>query len=187
MGCSVHHLSPYPTFPLTQRQAPHHIFNFLPLSSGGINIASNLVPAADNYFLPFLNSTHRIMYASDVLHHRLWLEQILRPHPPSQLHQRRSKSNDPVHRYLWTLVWHRARVAPELHGGAIGMFHLQKAYANQYVFPKADSNGDELMDVKDDDNEPEEIKEGMRTRAHIKCKFVTADITSLTLPKPPRW
>ena len=46
------------------------------------------------------------------------------------------------------------------------MFRPQKEQSNRFVFPKADLGADELMDVEDDDNESEEIKEGMRSHVH---------------------
>ena len=62
-GCSVRHLSSSPTSQLTHGEALHPIFYLVPLSSGGINIALNSVPAADNYLLHF-DSTHSIMCAT---------------------------------------------------------------------------------------------------------------------------
>ena len=57
-------------------------------------------------------------------------------------------------------------MAPEHCCGAIGVFHPQMGQSNRLVFPKADLGGDELMDVEEDDNESEEIKEGMRSHVH---------------------
>ena len=57
-------------------------------------------------------------------------------------------------------------MGPEYCGGTIGVFRPQKGQSNRFVFPKADLGGDELMDVEDDDNESEEIKEGKRSHAH---------------------